>query len=323
MKLHSFLAVQALAALAASLGLTPGAFAAASDDTARSGDATAQRKLARAYWQGKGAGRSLEQAFALMSKAARAGNLDAQVDLGIMYERGEGTAQDTEAAMRWYKKSAAAGNGSAQCVLGGHYLAGTGVAKDSKRAIELFKAAAAHGQPCGYHELGRLYAQGAGGVAADDHKAADYFVKAILSGEPMALADLDGIQMMGDLKKHWSPLPAFNAAARAGNKNGEYILGHLYLEGDFVGTDYKQARRWLTKAAQHGHPTAQCDLGLMLIEGVNGVAKDAPQGIKWLKLAAEQGDNLAREGLVKVYRDGMGVPKNPAEAKRWQSAPSF
>lgn len=43
----------------------------------------------------------------------------------------------------------------------------------------------------------------------------------------------------------------------------------------------------------------------------------SPDAAKWLRKAAEQGHAKAQYFLYTLYRDGMGVTKDPVEASKW------
>ena len=45
--------------------------------------------------------------------------------------------------------------------------------------------------------------------------------------------------------------------------------------------------------------------------------QDYAEAIKWLKLAAEQGQAYAQFGLGTMYDSGHGVPKDRSEAAKW------
>jgi len=47
------------------------------------------------------------------------------------------------------------------------------------------------------------------------------------------------------------------------------------------------------------------------------VKRDYAKAIYWLKRAAELQSVVAQHLLVKIYRDGLGVPTNDEEAERW------
>lgn len=70
-------------------------------------------------------------------------------------------------------------------------------------------------------------------------------------------------------------------------------------------------------AAENGDPKSQALLGYTyLFEGRkrSAPAHFATEAFKWLKLATDQGNEIAQCGLGEMYRDGVGVPVNDLKA---------
>lgn len=80
----------------------------------------------------------------------------------------------------------------------------------------------------------------------------------------------------------WRPL------AEKGDADAQFNLGQAYRLGRGVATNLARSKSWFERAAAGGHVDAQTTLGLLLFQ--NG---DQAQGLKWLKLAAEQGEARA------------------------------
>ena len=80
--------------------------------------------------------------------------------------------------------------------------------------------------------------------------------------------------------------------------------------------EYNEAAQCFSKAAEHGHPQAQADLGRYYYSG-RGVVCDYAQAMKWCRLAVEQGQTSAGAVLGDMYCYGFGVPEDGAEALKW------
>ena len=73
--------------------------------------------------------------------------------------------------------------------------------------------------------------------------------------------------------------------------------------------DYKEAVKWLRKAAEQGHIFSQTTLGTVYAEGVQGVVeKDYPQALMWFIFAAARGDMEALE-----FRDSLATRMTPSQ----------
>jgi len=81
----------------------------------------------------------------------------------------------------------------------------------------------------------------------------------------------------------------------------------MYYRGDGVGQDYKAAVKWYKLAAEQGYDLAQFNLGLMYING-HGVAQDYIRVHMWWNIAASQGDRIAAG-----HRDNLRDKMTPTE----------
>ncbi|HEY8190425.1 MAG TPA: hypothetical protein VIF12_07045, partial [Micavibrio sp.] len=74
--------------------------------------------------------------------------------------------------------------------------------------------------------------------------------------------------------------------------------GYLLENGcDPIKPDLKEAFKFYLFGAKLGVPLAQNNVGAMLKHGKGVAAIDRPKAYAWLKLAAENGDNTARQNL--------------------------
>jgi hypothetical protein len=115
-------------------------------------------------------------------------------------------------------------------------------------------------------------------------------------------------------------LAKIKAAAEGGDAQAQDKLGDNY-EGRF---NYSAAAEWYRKAAEQGVSHAQWRLGKMLLdgkpkfaEGSVPVPKAAGEGLKWILLAANQGQEGAQCDLGYFYDKGYGVKQDYAESYKW------
>jgi TPR repeat protein len=104
--------------------------------------------------------------------------------------------------------------------------------------------------------------------------------------------------------------------AYAGNVNAQVQLGVIYLTGDGVPKDDKEAMKWLHMAADQDNPLAERYLAEMYFKG-RGVEADNREAAKWLQQAAAQGDAESEHNLAVLYEQGLGVMHNVKEAANW------
>ncbi len=137
--------------------------------------------------------------------------------------------------------------------------------------------------------------------------------------------------------------------AKEGHAGAQLMLGSLYLEGDGVKKDIKEAVRLFKLSAQNGHnkmaratlfaivtdkkyPIAvkndimkwykklatQGDLYSQLTLGeIYYNKKDYVKSFKWYKLRAKQGNAMAQRNIGNMYLIGRGTTKNAKKACKW------
>jgi hypothetical protein len=105
--------------------------------------------------------------------------------------------------------------------------------------------------------------------------------------------------------------------AQQGDVSAEFWLGTGYEQGWFGKADYREALKWLRRAAKHGNQEAQNSLGQMYEEG-----EGVPQSDVHRKAAEHVPDfggaGQGRNNLGLLYLDGgRGVPKDVVRAYMW------
>jgi len=106
------------------------------------------------------------------------------------------------------------------------------------------------------------------------------------------------------------------AKAEAGDADAQYNLGLMYVLGEGVEQDFKEAVKWYQKAADQGDAIAQSNLGLMYQKG-QGVEQDFKEAAKWWQKAADQGNVDAQNNLGVMYANGQGVEQNFVTGYAW------
>jgi uncharacterized protein len=99
------------------------------------------------------------------------------------------------------------------------------------------------------------------------------------------------------------------ALAEKGSIRDEIALAGVYFTGTGVTQDSKMAAYWYEKAAGHGSPEAQNQIGYFYQAGI-GVPKDPKRAFHWYHLAASSGFTKAKVNLAVAYLHGIGVEKD-------------
>jgi uncharacterized protein len=174
---------------------------------------------------------------------------------------------------------------------------------DIEAARKLLEDAAREGNVGASWELGRMYADG-DGVKQNHRLAFEYFggiadnhTDELPGTVPArfvanAFVRLGGYYLTGISNSNIKPdvvraYQMFDYAAKYfGDRDAQYHVGRMYLDGQGVRKDTKQAARWLSHAAGKGQYQAQAVFGALLFRG-EYVPRDAARGLMWLMLARD------------------------------------
>lgn len=92
----------------------------------------------------------------------------------------------------------------------------------------------------------------------------------------------------------------------------------MYAYGQGVSKNLKEAVKWIRLAAEQGNALAQFNLGISYKNG-QGIPWSIVEAFKWIRLAAEQGFAEAQYTLGLMYYRGEGTPWDYKEAYAWLS----
>ena len=104
--------------------------------------------------------------------------------------------------------------------------------------------------------------------------------------------------------------------AAGGDVEAMLNLGLAYSVGMGTPIDRVATVKWIRLAAEHGNDRAQYVCGQIFMRG-QFAPKDAKEAVRWFRLAAAQGNADAELSLAEAYRQGEGVETNEQEYLRW------
>src|SRR5437763_6327027 len=110
-------------------------------------------------------------------------------------------------------------------------------------------------------------------------------------------------------------LSTVRAHAEQGSVIDEILLAGDYFTGNGVEKDPKMAAYWYERAAGHGSPEAQNQIGYFYQAGI-GVPKDSKRAFHWYQLSAASGCAKAKVNLAVAYLRGIGIQQNDEQAVR-------
>ena len=283
---------------------------------ARAGIPQAQFNIGVAFDKGKVVQPNAETAVHWYKLASDQDLAEAQCNLGVCYESGKGgIVPDQKLAVSLYRISAEQGrNACGCCNLGMCYLKGVEVAKDPVDAALWIGRSATLGNLEAQLAMALLHVKGLG-VPEDHEQAISWLRLAVAQGHSTAMTALAlcyqaGVGVLQDTEQ---AVTLYLDAAVAKNTFATYLLGVVFDQGIGVHVDSGSAFEWYRKAAELGHARAQLCLGLKIAAySSTGDAEAQPNpnwksAVRWLKLAADQGDLTAQVHLGVCYIKGDGV----------------
>jgi len=181
---------------------------------------------------------------ALLAKGAQ-GDPRAQVELAVGYRDGKGVERDYKESLRWAHLAADRGDAAAMDFVGYMFLIGKGVKRNPAVAAGYFRAAAGESATAAWN-LGQCY-YGAQGVAQDVPKALEVWKQAAVMGNGRAASTAAMVYLAGDGVPP-DPKEALRLASRAVELNdpsGLVVLGEI----QFKAGEIEQARSNWTKVS--------------------------------------------------------------------------
>lgn len=234
-------------------------------------------------------------AFSLYQSAAKLGHAAAAYRTAVCCEigndEGGGTRKDPLKAIQWYKRAATLGDTPAMYKVGMILLKGLlGQPKNAREAISWLKRAAERADvenPHALHELGLLF-ESAGG---DDP---------IVKDEEYAFR-------------------LFQQAAELGYKFSQFRLGAAYEYGLLTcPIDPRASITWYSRAAMQEEHQSELALAGWYLTGSEGVLQPSnTEAYLWARKAATAGLAKAEYAMGYFTEEGIGVPENLEDAKRW------
>ena len=105
-------------------------------------------------------------------------------------------------------------------------------------------------------------------------------------------------------------MAAYKVGAEGGDALCQYMVGIMYIRGQGVAVDYKQARTWIEQAAAQDQPNAVGQLGIMYHEG-KGVTPSCRRAREHYKRTIQLGHSRARESMDMLIGDIQKVIVSP------------
>ena len=164
------------------------------------------------------------------------------------------------------------------------------------------------------YELGLKYLKGQG-VKKNEKEGARFIFQAAEGGYAPAsnvYADLleEGKGVPQDLTES---LTWRRKAAEQGDADAQFLIGYKHEHGEGLPQDNVKALNWYRKSAEQGYSEGQFHYGLMLYYGSGVGEKNEEEGLRWIRLAVEQGHEHAESVLEDLSKKSEAAPDDPLE----------
>ncbi len=277
---------------------------------AQQGDAAAQLKVAKAFYNGIKANRSYYDAFKWFEVAANSGSVEAKAWLGSCYLFGLGVNPDANRGKDLIEAAANAGNPVGTRFLGLMYQTGQGLPRDTAKAISLLKKAAEQGDSYSFSALGLIYRNGIG-VERNGIIAKNMFEKGAALGDGWSLLHLGEEYATGELptrrnKDYIKALELYSAAMRTGNPIAPFRIAKLYETGTFGKPELDRIFACYQQSAIRGLAPAQVEVGKAYERGI-GTEVNLLEAYVWYSLSSErknrEGDQLLEQLIDRLSHE--------------------
>lgn len=163
--------------------------------------------------------------------------------------------------------------------------------------------------------VSRIHKEGFGVVKRNEEYALELLREAADRGYPVALSVLGMAYFDGDgVERNVETAKQWWLKAAAKGEDGAFYNLAVVYNG--IDRNYPEAVKWLRRAIDAGNIYAMKDLARLYAQG-NGVPKDIKESVNLMRRAAIAGDQGARQLMVEYYVNGTGVPADAARAQAW------
>jgi TPR repeat protein len=270
-----------------------------------------------------GVARDSARALSLLNKAAALGDTQATLIIAELHLVGDGVPQSSKTSFEMLKTLSDNGDGYASTLLGElssddkirNYLfesalGGTrqiptdlaaAIPQDTSTAIRYWERASQQGSCQAWIDLSSVYDRGIG-VEADLRRGADDVERAVHCDSANSFFLWKFAKRFYDARGRDRDCQAAEKLLREsldhGYADAAADLGYIYDKGCApIGKDDRRALQFYLLGAKLGVALCENNVGAMIKHGRGVEAADPVRGYGWIKLAAMQGDDLAKANL--------------------------
>lgn len=201
------------------------------------------------------------------------------------------------------------------------YYFGVGeIPADGVKAVKYLRMGAVQGDPMSMYYLGNLMVNGDAWTGENQTEGWALINRAAQAGDGRALWRLAAAKIEG-ISAQRKDLPEaarlMRLSAEAGDRNGQYGWGQMLYFAVGTPENKPEGLRFMRMAADADYPDAQYSMALSNYFGEVGMPKNLVEAARWARLSANNGLPRGELLLSKLLWAGEGVPQDRAQAVRW------
>ena len=256
-------------------------------------------------------------AISSLKKMADGGDANAQFNYGQLLEQGDVVDKDITAAATYYKLSADQGNCDGMVALA-TLLLDRGNNENFAEAARYLQLAVDQGNLVAMDTLGTVCRYGIG-VPINEHKAVILFAKAAMKGYSEAQVHYGEMleEGRGCDKSLQAAKRFYRESAKGGCAKGMYKYAEMlcYGQGKNKRSQLSKAVTMYERAAHAGNNDALYSLCEIYRNGLREIRKNEKKAAYYAKMGRDRGDFICTVQLAEMYRDGLGVKRNPTKSE--------
>ena len=201
-----------------------------------------------------------------------------------------------------------------------YYYGVGGVPADGVKAVRYLRMGADQGHPMSMYHLGNLMVNGDPWTGENQSEGWALINRAAQAGDGRALWRLAAAKFggtSGQTKDLPEAVRLMRLSAEAGDRNGQHGWGQMLYFGVGVAENKPEGLRYTRLAADAFYPEAQYDMALANYFGDVGIPKSLDEAARWARLSAENGLPRAELLFSKLLWAGEGVAQDRVQAVRW------
>jgi TPR repeat protein len=244
---------------------------------------------------------NVSRALDLFQKSADAGYPQAQATIGALYLKGlPGILErDPDKGVSLLSEAVRAKSLTARFNLGMAYYNGDGVSQDSVKAAQWLQVAEKQNFAEAQYVLGRLLTEGDEKLPKNLSQGIYFLRKAADQNHKLAKSYLEKMGNQGSDPIRKQQITSDSSASPSMGDRQRIHLAREYYTGIGKAKDYEKAFQILLPLAKGGYPEAARMVGLMKLSG-KGTSKSPKEAKQWLSVAAQKGD-LSAQKMLKQY----------------------